>query len=233
MTTSILFLLWAYLLGSVPFGYVVSRFSTRKNVLEVGWKKTSGSNVFVNIGKWQGVVTGILDITKGFLAVWLTQKFNLPIEIQGLAGVAAVVGHNWSVFLKFAGGRGIGTFFGAALALVPQIAALFLISFLVLALVWHTSIATILGLMLFILFSFYFHKVPVALFFGVTVLFPIFIKRLSPLADLGKPGPFEIKERNKIITKTDAIRNRLVYDDNLPYYEFRIKRIIKRITSTP
>ncbi|GAH22265.1 unnamed protein product, partial [marine sediment metagenome] len=92
------------------------RFSTKKDILKIGWKKTSGSNVFRNVGKWQGALTGIFDVGKGFLAVWLAQKLGLSPEIQIFSGVAAVTGHNWSCFLKFAGGRGVGTFIGAALA---------------------------------------------------------------------------------------------------------------------
>ena len=119
MFNSILFLTIAYLLGSLPFGYLITRFSTGKNILEVGWRKTSGSNVFRNVGFWQGFLTGILDVGKGFLAVWLAQNFNLSPQVQSLCGVAAVTGHNWSCFLKFAGGRGIGTLIGAFLALSP------------------------------------------------------------------------------------------------------------------
>jgi len=93
---SILFIIIGYLLGSIPFGYLVTLFSARKNILEIGWRKTSGSNVFKNVGKWQGLATGLLDIGKGALAVWLAQKFGLSVPIQALCGVAAVTGQNWS-----------------------------------------------------------------------------------------------------------------------------------------
>lgn len=230
MDTSILLVATAYVLGSIPFGYIISFFSTKKNVLEVGWEKTSGSNVFINIGKWQGVLTGLLDIGKGFFAVWLAQKFNSTTEIQALAGVAAIAGHNWSCFLRFAGGRGIATFVGAALALAPKILLFSLIPTLLLALIWNTSIGTILLLIVFTSLSLHFNNIEIALFFGVLSLFPIFIKRLSPIKDIVKPGPLKIKESGKIIDKVNFIRNRLIYDDSIPYLEFRIKRIIRRFT---
>ena len=115
-----LWIILSYLLGSIPFGFLIARFSG-KNILEIGWKKTSGSNVFKNVGKWQGVLTGALDVSKGYLAVYGAQKLGLSSEIQILSGLSAVTGHNWSVFIKFSGGRGIGTFVGAFLALSPQI----------------------------------------------------------------------------------------------------------------
>lgn len=105
MLYSIFYIILGYLLGSIPFGYLITHFSTGKNILEIGWRKTSGSNVFKSVGKWQGFLTGIGDVGKGFLAVWLAQKFGLPIQTQALCGVAAVTGHNWSIFLKFAGGE--------------------------------------------------------------------------------------------------------------------------------
>jgi glycerol-3-phosphate acyltransferase PlsY len=73
---SIFCIILAYLLGSIPFGFLISKFSG-KDILKIGWKKTSGSNVFRNVGKWQGALTGILDVGKGFLAVWLAQKLGL------------------------------------------------------------------------------------------------------------------------------------------------------------
>jgi len=134
----------SYLLGSIPFGYLITKFSTGKNVLEIGWRKTSGSNVFRNVGKWQGILTGILDLLKGYLAVLGAQKFGFPIEVQVVSGIAAVIGHNWSIFLKFAGGRGIGTMIGAFLALSPKILGLALIPFLLFAIIWNSSIGTLL-----------------------------------------------------------------------------------------
>ena len=213
----ILIILIAYILGSIPFGYLITFFSVRKNILEIGWKKTSGSNVFKNIGVWQGVLTGILDVGKGFLAVWLVQKLGLSIEIQIFAGVVAVVGHNWSCFLRFAGGRGIGTFIGAFFALSPQILSFSLIPFAFLALIWNASVATILFLFSSIILSVYFGLFEIIGIFTLLCLIPIFIKRLSPMSDLS-------------FKKKQLIRNRLIFDNDKPCFDLRIKRIISRLT---
>lgn len=216
---SFLVIIIAYLLGSIPFGYLITRFSTGKNILEIGWRKTSGSNVFRNVGFWQGVLTGILDVGKGSLAVWIVQNTGLPSLIQVLSGVAAVIGHNWSIFLKFAGGRGIGTFIGVLLVMSPKILGLSVIPFLILALIWNSSIGTILFLFTTIFLGIHLNQIETVGLFGLISLFPIFIKRLSPVNEI-----FPIKK------KLALVRNRLIFDDDEFCSDLRIKRIIKKLT---
>jgi len=213
--------LFSYLLGSFPSGYIITKLSTGKNILEVGWRKTSGSNVFKNVGIWQGILTGILDIAKGYLAVYFAQKFGLSVLVQALCGFAAVAGHNWSIFLKFAGGRGIGTFIGAFLALSPQILGFSLIPLVVLAIIWNGSTGTILFLFTAIVLSIYFNQFELVGIFTLLTLPIIFVKRLSPLIEIQKTQGKE---------KISLIKNRLIYDDDVPPPEWRIKRILKGLT---
>jgi len=215
----ILYIILAYLLGSIPFGYLITRFSTKKDILKIGWRKTSGSNVFRNVGKWQGALTGILDVGKGFLAVWLAQYFSLSIQIQALCGVAAVAGHNWSCFLKFAGGRGIGTFIGAFLALAPGILGYSLIPLLVLALIWNAAIGTIFFLIAAIILTGQFGQLATIGILPLVSLLPIFIKRLSPIKELS-------------LKKKELIRNRLIFDNDQLCLDLRIKRLLKRLTKS-
>jgi len=210
-----LWVIFSYFLGSIPFGYLIGRLSG-KNVLEIGWRKTSGSNVFKNVGKLQGVLTGILDVSKGYLAVWGAQKLGLSTEIQVFSGVAAVTGHNWSIFLKFAGGRGIGTFIGGFLALSPKILGLSLIPLISLALIWNASIGTLLFLVTAILLSLYWHQVETAGYFTLISLAPILIKRLSPLKEIPRA-------KNPLI----LFRNRLLFDNDEALFDLRIERILK------
>ena len=78
--TNFLWLILSYLLGVFPSGYLISRASG-KDILKISWKKTSGSNVSKNIGKWQGILTGILDLFKDYLAVFGAQRFGFSQEI--------------------------------------------------------------------------------------------------------------------------------------------------------
>ncbi len=218
MVMPVIWVIFSYLLGSFPSGYLIGRFSG-KNVLKIGWRKTSGSNVLKNVGKWQGILTGVLDIGKGYLAVYGAKKLGLSSEIQVFAGVAAIVGHNWSIFLKMAGGRGIGTFAGALLAISPLILIWTIIPLIVLGLVWNLAIGTILMLITAILLSRYFGQFATAGTFVLLVLIPIFIKRLSPIKEIGQA-------KNKAV----LIRNRLLFDRDEAMLELRIKKIFWRST---
>ncbi len=218
---NIFYIILAYLLGSIPFGYLITRFSTKKDILKIGWKKTSGSNVFRNVGKWQGGLTGILDIGKGFLAVWLAQKLGFSSEIQIFSGVAAVTGHNWSCFLKFAGGRGVGTFIGAALALFPKILGLSLISFALLSLIWNAAIGTFFLFITAAILSLYFGQFGIMGVFTLLSIVPIWIKRLSPIGEI-----------KKVQNRAPLIRNRLIFDNNFPCLDLRIKGLFKKLTKT-
>jgi glycerol-3-phosphate acyltransferase PlsY len=218
MISNLIIILISYVLGSIPFGFIISKIFSGKNILEIGWRKTSGSNVFKNIGKWQGVLTGILDIGKGFLAVWLSQKLGFSISIQAICGVMAVTGHNWSCFLDFSGGRGIATFGGALLAFSSQIFWISLIPIILVTFIWNAAIGTILSLITAIILSFYFNQLGSVSLFVFLSLIPIFIKRLSPLKEIS-------------LNRKKEIRNRLIFDDDMPRWDLRIKRIILKLKS--
>ena len=215
---SILYIFLSYLLGSIPFGYIFTKVSTRKNILEIGWRKTSGSNVFKNIGFLQGFFTGLFDVLKGYISVKIAQYYGEPILVQVLCGVAAVIGHNWSLFLSFNGGRGIGTFGGALLAFSPEFLKLFLIPLISLGIIWNLSIGTIVALATVIYYSDKLNLSHIRLF-ALLSLFPIFLKRLSPIQELKQSKD-----------KSSLLRNRLIFDDDIAK-DFRIKKIVKKLTS--
>jgi len=203
MLTPFLFLFFAYILGSFPSGYLITKFSTGKDILKTGWRKTSASNVYRHVGKWQGALTGILDMTKGYSAVYFAQKLGFPSEIQVSSGLVAVIGHNWSCFLKMAGGRGIGTFIGALLALSSEIFVASLMFFVIFSLIFNPALVTFLFLVINIFLSLYLNQFELIGYFTLLCLAPIFIKRLSP-----------IKEIFPVVERKGLIKNRLLYDND-------------------
>jgi glycerol-3-phosphate acyltransferase PlsY len=214
----LMFVIASYILGSIPFGYIITRLSVGKNVLEIGWRKTSGSNVFKNVGIWQGILTGFLDVLKGYFAVRLAQYYGQPILIQVLCGTAAVVGHNWSLFLRFNGGRGIGTFGGALYAFSPIIFKLGLIPFVLLGIIWNLSIGTIVMLALVFYWGNKFGLSNSVSLLVQLCLLPFFLKRLSPIGELKDP-----------VVRKKILLNRLIFDDDI-YKGWRIKGIISKLT---
>ncbi len=124
-----------YLCGSIPFGYIYVRLFKGEDLRTIGSGRTGGTNSFRAAGLGVGVLTSLSDVLKGAAAVWLSTWLlgsaigpqALP-WLQATAGVMSVVGHNWSIFLKFGGGAGTGPNVGWSAAIWPWI---FPIAFLV------------------------------------------------------------------------------------------------------
>jgi len=125
-----------YLLGSIPFGVIITKYKAKVDVRNYGSGKMGTTNVLRMAGRKAGVLVAGLDISKGVLAVVFAGLImgsdvlmvgNFPLTatlIQVMAALASVTGHIWPVFLKFRGGRGVATFIGGMAALCPP-AALF------------------------------------------------------------------------------------------------------------
>jgi len=125
-----------YLLGSIPFGLLISKRSNKVDIRQYGSGKIGATNVLRAVGRKAAALVVALDVSKGVLAVVLAGliigrsylvvgDFGLgALVAQVLAALAAMAGHNWSVFLKFHGGRGVATFMGGLIALCP-VAAIF------------------------------------------------------------------------------------------------------------
>ena len=110
----------AYLLGSLPFAYWIARYSKGIDPRTVGDGNLGAKNVFLNVGRTEGLLVGLLDIGKGTAAVTLAQALGLDLGVLLVVGVTAVLGHNGSLFLHFQGGQGMATTVGVLLALLPR-----------------------------------------------------------------------------------------------------------------
>jgi len=108
----------AYLLGSIPFAYIIGKLRGL-DVRKVGDRNVGTFNVFRHAGLGAGIATLVADVGKGALAIVVAKLLSVPELVMFGAGVAAVIGHNWPVFLRFRGGRGLAVVIGALLALLP------------------------------------------------------------------------------------------------------------------
>jgi glycerol-3-phosphate acyltransferase PlsY len=129
----------AYLLGSIPFGYLIVKLSSGADIRQTGSGGTGATNVTRKAGKVAGVVTLVLDALKGFAAVliarWVTGEDGTSWVVAA-AAVLAVVGHCFPLWLKFRAGKGVATGLGVFLAIVPWAVLAALAIFLVV--VWRT-----------------------------------------------------------------------------------------------
>jgi glycerol-3-phosphate acyltransferase PlsY len=115
-----LIVILGYLLGSIPTGYIAGRIFKKVDIRRVGDGNMGAQNAFRQLGAKTGVVVGLIDAAKGALAILIAQAANLPQIAVLLAGAAAVIGHNWPVFIRFRGGRGEATTIGVLLATITQ-----------------------------------------------------------------------------------------------------------------
>lgn len=116
-----LLLLGAYLLGAVPFAQILARLNG-VDLRKVGSGNVGAGNLKTSVGLPWAILAGILDGLKGLVPVWLSLRAGLGPGAAGLVGVAAVIGHNWSIFMRGRSGRGLATAFGLVVALNPVLA---------------------------------------------------------------------------------------------------------------
>ena len=109
---------FSYLIGSIPFAYIVSKLFSRVDIRAKGSGNAGATNVLRVVGPFAGVVVLLLDILKGLAAVKLAALF-IDGRLIYLAGLAVISGHCWSPFLKFKGGKGVAAALGVLLAIKP------------------------------------------------------------------------------------------------------------------
>ena len=145
--------LTAYLLGSIPFGFLIAR-ARGKDIRTLGSGNIGATNVFRSIGKKEGVLTFVLDVGKGLAGVLLVPSLAAAltsISFEGMSfplfcGAMTIVGHNWSCYLGFKGGKGIATSAGLLIGLAPaSVGIAFLVWVLIFLLTRYVSVASIVA----------------------------------------------------------------------------------------
>lgn len=147
MLKIIIYLLLAYLCGAIPFGYVIAKLFKRVDIRTIGSGNPGATNVYRTISKPLGVLTLVLDLLKGFIPVYFTMLLN-PDSVWLIIAVAfvTIIGHVFTVFLNFKGGKGVATGCGVFLALNPlAILICFLVFVLFLVLFRYVSFASIMA----------------------------------------------------------------------------------------
>jgi len=119
MLQSALFVLGGYLLGSIPTAYLVGKWLGKRDLRRYGSGTVSGSMVYEHVARWAVVPVGLFDMAKAAFPAWLALYLGLGMPTAAAAGLAAVAGHNWPIFLRFTGGRGLGTFMGLLVVIFP------------------------------------------------------------------------------------------------------------------
>jgi len=169
--TIIALVVFAYILGSIPFGLVVGKTFYRTDIRNYGSGNIGATNVFRNLGPMAGVLVWIADVLKGLVPVLLV-RFVLSQSPEAMplvgviTGVAAVFGHTHSVFLRFSGGKGMSTTGGMTIGLWPWAALILFLTWVVmLAVTRYSSVASLtLAIGLPVLVSIFYPKTEYIIF---------------------------------------------------------------------
>ncbi len=172
----------AYLLGSIPSAYLLGKWIKGIDIRQHGSGNVGATNTFRVLGKWSGIIVLLLDIGKGLLATTIVADLfgGERIVARILIGVGAVIGHNWTIFLKFQGGKGIATSLGVLIGLTiaepsirPVLLSVIIIWFMVFLTTGYISLASLIaGISLPIFMVIFNQAFPLVL---LGVVFAIFI----------------------------------------------------------
>ena len=125
MLGPVLVVLAAYLMGAIPIAYIFGRAIKGIDLREYGSANVGASNIYQSVARWAVVPVGLLEIGQGMAGIMLAKLLGQDLGLQVVAGLAAIAGQTWSVFLGFSGGRGIGPSVGFMLGLAPPVLAAF------------------------------------------------------------------------------------------------------------
>jgi len=149
-----------YILGSVPFGYIVGKLFKKVDIRELGSGNIGATNAFRILGPSLASLVIIGDVGKGILSIYLVKYLNIDSSlILAIAGIAVICGHDWSLFLGFKGGKGIATTFGVVFAINPTISILALVVWgVVLVISKYSSLASICAMISIFVFTILFKQ---------------------------------------------------------------------------
>ena len=128
---------FSYLSGSIPFGLILTKIFSGKDVRKIGSGNIGATNVLRAGNKYLAALTLLLDILKGYIPVLLAKQF-FP-ELLQLSGLLAFLGHIFPIWLKFKGGKGVATFLGILFAISYGLSSLFIFTWLVVSLIFKYS----------------------------------------------------------------------------------------------
>jgi len=167
---------YSYILGSIPFGLVITKLFLKEDIRNVGSGNIGATNVLRTGKKILAASTLFFDVSKGFVSVYLTSKYFS--ELVYLSGLICFLGHVFPVWLKFKGGKGIATYLGIILALSFKLALVFGVSWLVILYATkYSSLSSIIGSLNVFLFAFLSTSISLDFFYFTFLMIIIFTHR--------------------------------------------------------
>lgn len=170
MTAGILIL--SYLLGSIPNGLIFGKLIWHKDLRQFGSKNIGATNAWRVLGRKAGILIFLLDFLKGALSVGLAEIFIGDAWAMVCAGILAILGHTFSIFLKLRGGKGVATGLGVIAVMMPKVTALVFLIWLIIFLVSrYVSLASIIAAIATPILAFIFNAPIEFVLFGLAAAF--------------------------------------------------------------
>lgn len=188
----------SYLMGSLPFGLWIGRWLYHIDLREHGSKNTGATNAYRVLGRWPALLVFACDTAKGMAGVYLGSTLVGGSSAEVLCGIAAISGHNWSVFMGFKGGRGVATGLGVIALLAPQVTAIvFVVWCLIVFLTRYVSLASIVAAALVPPMMWWFNAGQETLWFGVAAAAFVIIRHRPNIERLLRGEELKIKAASK------------------------------------
>lgn len=197
----LLFIL-SYIIGSIPNGLFVGKLFKGIDIRQFGSKNIGATNMFRVLGPWPALCVLITDMLKGIIGVYLgSMLIGTPLA-QVIGGIAAIIGHNWSLFLKFKGGRGVATGLGVITILVPKVTlAVFIVWAVIVFLTRYVSLGSIVAAALVPVGMFLTNVSVEVLIFGIFAAAFVIIRHRPNIERLLKGQELKIKAGSMSSTK--------------------------------
>ncbi|MEE8193973.1 MAG: glycerol-3-phosphate acyltransferase [Dehalococcoidales bacterium] len=212
----------AYLLGSVPAAYLAARWSRGIDIRKYGTGKVGAANIFSVASKRLAIPVTIFDIGKGAFTVWVAQLLELGAAQQVTVGIITVIGHNWPLFLRFQGGRGILTSLGVITMLSPPLGLITLVLPYTLAPLRQVALGVFLGFVTLPLFSWFLsqplgieERLPITLGLAALSLLGLSKRLVAPRTPLSESVPRRELFFNRMLFDRD-IRDRKAWIGRKP-----------------
>ena len=172
----ILVLFYSYLLGSIPFGLIITKVFLRKDIRKVGSGNIGTTNVLRTGKKSLAIATLIFDILKGYVSVIITLKyFN---DLVYFSALICFIGHIFPVWLKFKGGKGVATYLGIIFALSFKFGIIFGITWLLISFIFkYSSLSSMIGALIVFIYSMFLDNITLSIFLFITFIIILYTHR--------------------------------------------------------
>ena len=163
-----LILIFSYLLGSNPNGLIFGKLIWHKDLRKFGSKNIGATNAWRVIGKPAGILIFLLDFLKGALSIFIAQSFGGSAWVVMFAGLFAIIGHSFSIYLNFHGGKGVATGLGVIAVMIPKATLIVFFTWLVIVLITrYVSLGSCIAAALVPILAFYFNSETAFIVFGI------------------------------------------------------------------